>query len=198
MIRQLIKLCFAIVLLTASLAQASTWNADLAHSNVGFKVRHMMVSNVRGSFDKFDATVSYDEKDVTRSSVSVTIEAASINTGVEQRDTHLKSPDFFDAAKFPQLTFISKRIEKSGEGLKIVGDLTMHGVTKEVTLDVTELNPPVTDPWGSVRMGASASTRLNRTDYGLLWNKAIEAGGVVVGEMVDIMIEVELVKLIKK
>ena len=194
MIRQMIKLCFAIAFLTASLAQASTWTADPAHSNIGFKVKHMMVSNVHGSFGKFEVTVNYDEKDVTKSSVNVTIDAASINTGVEQRDTHLKSPDFFDVAKFPQLTFISKRIEKAGESFNIIGALTIHGVTKEVALNVTELNPPLTDPWGGVRMGASASTRINRTDYGLVWNKAIETGGVVVGETVDILIEVELVK----
>lgn len=184
----------AAAIFSAGLAQASTWSADPAHSNIGFKVKHLMVSNVHGSFDKFEATVNYDEKDVTKSSVNVTIDAASINTGVEQRDTHLKSPDFFDAAKFPQLTFVSKRVEKAGDSLNIIGDLTIHGVTKELTLNVTELNPPMTDPWGGVRMGASASARINRTDYGLTWNKAIEAGGVVVGEMVDILIEVELVK----
>ena len=194
MIRKFSIFLMAVAIFSIGLAHASTWNSDLAHSNIGFKVKHMMVSNVRGSFDKFDATVNYDEKDVTKSSVNVTIDAASIDTGVEQRDTHLKSPDFFDMVKFPQLTFVSKRIEKSGADLKIIGDLTMHGVTKEVALDVTELNPPLTDPWGSMRMGASASARINRTDYGLVWNKSIEAGGVVVGEMVDILIEVELVK----
>jgi polyisoprenoid-binding protein YceI len=198
MIRRFSIFLMTAAIIGASLAQASTWTADPAHSNVGFKVKHMMVSNVHGSFGKFEVTVNYDEKDVTKSSVNVTIDAASINTGVERRDNHLRSPDFFDVAKFPQLTFVSKRVEKAGESLNIIGDLTMHGVTKEVALDVTELNPPITDPMGGMRMGASASTRINRTDYGLLWNKAIEAGGVVVGDMVGILIEVELVKLIEK
>jgi polyisoprenoid-binding protein YceI len=198
MIRKFSILLMAAAIFGITLTQASTWTADPAHSNVGFKVKHMMVSNVHGSFGKFDVTVNYDEKDVTKSSVNVTIDPASINTGVEKRDNHLRSADFFDVAKFPQLTFVSKRVEKEGENLRIVGDLTMHGVTKEVALKVTELNPPITDPMGGVRMGASASARINRTDYGLLWNKAIEAGGVVVGERVDILIEVELMKLIEK
>jgi len=194
MIRKTLLTLFALALLGASLAQASTWEADPAHSHVDFKVQHMMISKVPGSFEKFTCSVNYDDKDVTQSSVQVTIDAASINTANEQRDTHLRSPDFFDVAKFPQLTFVSKRIEKTEGGLKIIGDLTIHGVNKEVTLDVDGPTPAVTDPWGMMRMGASATARIARSDFGVVWNKVLETGGVLVGDAVEISIEVELVK----
>ncbi|MFH1863184.1 MAG: YceI family protein [bacterium] len=189
------KITLAALLLFAVLgAQAATWEIDQVHSSIGFKVKHLMVSNVRGSFDHFSGTVVYEEGNLKDAKVEVSITAASINTANTDRDTHLKSPDFFDVEKYPTLEFVSKLVEKSGSGLKILGDLTMHGVTKEIVLNVMELTDPVVDPWGGIRRGASAAARINRTDFGLSWNKALETGGLVVGEDVDILLEVELVK----
>lgn len=178
----------------ATSAQVSTWDFDLRHSNLGFKVKHLMISYVRGSFERFSGLVTYDEKDVTHSSVQVTIDVASISTANADRDKHLRSPDFFDAEKYPEMTFVSRRIDASDGHLKIIGDLTIKGTTEEVTLDVDGPTPPMTDPWGGTRMGATATTRINRTDFGLTWNQALETGGVVVGDDVFITLEVELVK----
>ena len=186
-----------VVLLALSAAlQAATWEADPAHSSVAFNLKHMMIANVHGSFGKFIATVNYDEKDITKSTIEATIEVASINTDNEQRDTHLKSPDFFDAAKSPTITFVSKHIHKmaDGLGLLITGDLTMHGVTKEITLTAVRPSEPVIDPWGGTRIAISATTKINRTDFGIVWNKTLESGGVLVGTDVNITIEIELVK----
>ena len=194
MIRKLALIAFAFSLLASGAAKSTTWEADPAHSSITFKVRHMMISKVPGSFDKFTIALNLDDEDVTKSSVNVAIEAASINTGVEKRDNHLRSPDFFDVAKFPQITFVSKRIEKSEGGMKLIGDLTMHGVTKEVALTVDGPTAPMTDPMGSVRMGASATTKISRADFGLVWNKVLEAGQAVVGDDVEISVEVELIK----
>jgi polyisoprenoid-binding protein YceI len=177
------------------IAQTARWEIDLAHSNASFTVRHMMVSNVRGEFTKLAGGVDVVGDDPTTAKVAVTIDAASVNTREPRRDGHLRSADFFDVEKFPAITFISKKIERTGEGrLKLVGDLTMHGVTKEVTLDVEDLTPAVKDPGGNLRVGAHATTRINRKDFGLLWEKVLEAGGVLVGEEVAITIDVELVK----
>ncbi len=176
-------------------ASASTWTIDPEHSNVGFKVRHLMVSNVRGNFEKHSGTVDINDKDITKSKVAVTIDTASINTNVAKRDTHLRSADFFDVAKYPTMTFVSKRVAKAGKDrLKVTGDLTLHGVTREVVLDVEGPSLESKDPWGNVRRGASASTTINRKDFGLLWNKALESGGVVVGDEVTITLEIEMIK----
>jgi polyisoprenoid-binding protein YceI len=180
-------------------SSAATWDVDPAHSAAQFKVRHLMVSSVRGEFRKVTGTVDLNEKDITRSTVDVTIDSSTINTGEPKRDEHLKSADFFDVAKFPVLTFKSRKVQKAGDGkLKVTGDLTMHGVTREVVLDVEGPTAPVKDPWGNVKIGTSAATKLNRKDYGLTWNAAVESGGVVVGEEVAIDLDIELVKRVNK
>jgi polyisoprenoid-binding protein YceI len=177
----------------AATGSARQYEIDSSHSSASFKVRHLMVSNVRGEFRKVTGHVVIDEVDVTRSSVEVTIDASSIDTHDEKRDQHLRSPDFFDVATYPTLTFKSKRVQAGkGGGLFVTGDLSLHGVTREVTLDVEPLSPEVTDPWGNVKRGASARTRLNRKDFGLVWNATLDGGGVLVGDEVSVTIEVEL------
>jgi polyisoprenoid-binding protein YceI len=173
---------------------AKTWNVDVAHSAVSFTVRHMVIAKVRGRFTKFSTRLELDEKDLTKSTVEVRIDAASIETGVGDRDNHLRSPDFFDVEKFPELTFTSKRVERVGDDrYRVVGDLTIHGVTREVPLEV-EVGGTTKDPWGNERAGFNARTHIDRRDYGLVWNKAIEAGGVMVGDKVDIEIDLEAVR----
>lgn len=178
-----------------ALASASTWNIDPDHSSVGFKVRHLMVSNVKGSFEKHKGTVEINEKDITKSKVAVTIDTASVNTNVVKRDEHLRSADFFDVAKYPTMTFVSKSVAKAGKGkLKVTGDLTLHGVTKQVVLNVEGPAKESKDPWGNLRSGVTASTKINRKDFGLVYNAALETGGVAVGEEVDINLEIEMIK----
>ncbi|KAB0668443.1 YceI family protein [Oryzomonas sagensis] len=184
-----------IALALPGLAAASSWTIDQDHSNVGFKVKHLMVSNVKGEFRNFNGTLEIDDRDVTRSKVSVNIETPSITTGVTKRDDHLKSPDFFDVAKYPAMTFVSKKVKKAGNNkLKVYGDLTLHGITREVVLDVEGPTKAYKDPWGNTKRGATATTKVNRKDFGLTWNKAIESGGVMVGEEVTITLEVELLQ----
>jgi polyisoprenoid-binding protein YceI len=183
------------LLLLPVLAFGSTWNIDPDHSSTGFKVRHLMVSNVKGTFGKVQGVVNVDAQDITRSSVSVAIDTASIDTGVAKRDTHLRSPEFLDVAKFPTMTFVSTKVAKNGVNkLKITGNLTLHGVTRPVVLDVEGPSQESKDPRGNIRRGASASTKIDRKDFGLTWNKALETGGVVVGDEVAIEIEVEMIK----
>jgi polyisoprenoid-binding protein YceI len=171
------------------------WQIDPAHSAAHFSVRHLMISNVRGEFTKLSGSAVINPGDPTKSAVNVTIESASINTREPQRDEHLRSADFFDVANFPTLTFRSKRIEAHGaDDFKLTGDLTIHGVTKEVTFDVEGPTPSVKDPWGNVRAGITASAKINRKDYGLLWNTITEAGGLMVGDEVKITIEAELIQ----
>lgn len=173
-------------------AQAVEYQIDPVHSSAHFSVRHLMVSNVRGEFAKVTGRVIYDPKNLKASSVEATIDATSINTHEPKRDDHLKSPDFFDVAKFPTLTFKSNRVEKAGEGkLRVTGDLTIHGVTKEVVLEVEGPMPEV-KMGPNLKSGASASTTINRKDFGLVWNRALESGGVVVGEEVKITLEIEM------
>ena len=175
--------------------QAVTYTIDPAHSTAGFKVRHLMVSNVRGEFPGLKGTVIYDAANPANSRVEATIDVKSLTTRDEQRDAHLKSPDFFDAEKFPTITFVSRKIAKSSPGeFKVTGDLTIHGVTKEVTLDVEGPTPEVRDPWGNTKTGITASTKVPRKDFGLTWNVALETGGVLVGEEVQISIEAELAR----
>jgi polyisoprenoid-binding protein YceI len=175
--------------------QAITYTIDPAHATAGFKVRHMMVANVRGEFSGITGTVVFDPSNPANSHVDITIDAKTIHTREEQRDAHLKSADFLDVEKFPTLKFVSKKIVRVGEGeSKVTGDLTIHGVTKEVTLDVEGPAPEAKDPWGNTRTGATATTKINRKDFGLVWNQALETGGVLVGEDVHIQIEAELLR----
>lgn len=185
----------AIVFTLPAAASAGSWAIDTDHSNVGFKVRHMMVSNVKGEFGKYSGKVEIDDKDVTKSKVEVVIDTASINTGVAKRDEHLKSAEFFDVAKYPTMTFVSKTVKKAGANkLKVYGYLTLHGVTKEAVLDVEGPTKAFKDPWGNIKRGASATARINRKEFGLTWNAAIESGGVAVGDEVTIALEMELLK----
>lgn len=184
-----------IVLSLPAIAAASSWNIDPDHSNVGFKVRHLMVSNVKGSFEKFSGTVDINDKDVSKSRVQVSIDTNSVNTNVAKRDEHLRSADFFDAAKHPTMTFVSKKVVRAGKDkLKVTGDLTLHGVTKQVVLDVEGPSQESKDPWGNIRKGATATTKLNRKDFGLVYNAALETGGVAVGEEVTITLEIEMIR----
>jgi polyisoprenoid-binding protein YceI len=194
--KRIIALLSTIVTLALpAFASAAAWNIDPDHSNVGFKVRHLMVSNVKGSFDKHSGTVDINDKDITKSKVNVSIDTASINTRVQKRDDHLRSPDFFDVAKYPTMTFVSKKVAKNGKDkLDVTGDLTLHGVTREVVLAVDGLSKESKDPWGNIRMGTTASTSINRKDFGLVWNKALETGGVAVGDEVLITLEIEMIK----
>lgn len=170
------------------------WRIDPAHNHVEFAVKHLMISTVKGRFKEIDGTVREDTADLTRSSVELSIKAASIDTADAQRDAHLRSPDFLDAEQFPYLTFRSTRIERSGSGrLKIPGDLTIRGVTNSVVLDAKEEGRGK-DPWGGERAGYSATTTIKRSNWGLNWNQALELGGWVVGDEVKITIEVELLK----
>jgi len=171
----------------------STWNIDTTHSSISFSIRHLVIAKVRGQFKKFSGTVSWDDADVTKSSVTVDIEAASIDTAEAKRDEHLRSADFFDVAQFPQLSFRSKRVETDGDAIaRVVGDLTIHGVTREVTLAVEDLGR-AKDPWGNRRSAFTATTAIDRKDFGLRWNQALEAGGVLVGDKVEISLDVQAV-----
>ena len=168
---------------------------DPAHTGVHFKVRHLMVSNVRGEFEKVSGKIVYDEQDISRSSAEITIDAASINTRVAKRDDHLRSADFLDVANHPHLVFRSTKVEKAGAGkLRMTGDLTIRGVTREVVLEIEGPTAEIQDPQGNMRVGGSASTKINRSDFGLTWNKVIETGGVVVGKEVEVIIDIEIVR----
>ncbi len=167
---------------------------DAAHSNVGFSVRHMMISNVRGEFGKVSGEVSYDPARPEQTRLSVTVDVASINTREEKRDAHLRSADFFDVDNHPQMTFVSRAVRHSGGGLELVGDLTIRGTTREITLAVDDLTPEHTDPWGGRRIGVTARGKIRRSDFGMRWNAALEAGGVLVADEVKIEIEAQLVR----
>jgi polyisoprenoid-binding protein YceI len=183
----------ALAAFAATGTAADKYSADPAHSSIGFAVKHMVVSKVKGYFNDYTVDIVYDDKDITKSSVVVAIKTASIDTKQAKRDDHLRSPDFFDAAKFPEITFKSKRIEKSGDGYAAVGDLTMRGVTKEITLPFTFAGV-VTDPYGNTRLGLSGGTKINRQDYGVSWSKSLDNGGLVVSDDVEIEVEIEAVK----
>ncbi len=190
------SLAVAVLLAAASApayAKPTTWTIDPSHSAAEFVVQHLGISNVRGQFTKLSGTVSYDPDNPAASTVEATIDATTVDTRDEKRDGHLKSPDFFDVAKFPTLTFKSKKVVKKGKQLEVTGALTMHGVTKEVTFLVEGPGKQVKDPWGNTRTAATGVTKVNRGDFGLKWNKAIE-GGVLVGEEVAIGLSVELIQ----
>src|ERR1700680_1413584 len=180
---QRISIVSAIALLTSlsALAQTSTWNIDPAHSTAQFTVRHLAISNVTGSFTKVSGSVVLNEKDITQSQVSASIDVSSVDTRVEARDKDLKSPHFFEVEKYPTIEFKSKRIVSSGGKLQVIGDLTIHGTTREVTLDVDGPTPELTDPWGNSRRGISATTTINRRDFNLVYTNLPKAGEAVVG-----------------
>jgi polyisoprenoid-binding protein YceI len=173
----------------------STYQIDSAHTQAQFKVRHLMISNVKGEFDKVSGTVTIDDANPAASSINVTIDVASISTREPQRDAHLKSPDFFDVEKYPALTFVSKEVVKSGDSsFEVVGDLTIHGVTKTIDLNVEDVTPEVKDPFGLYRRGASAKATILRSDFGMKYNSILEAGGVALGDEVHITIDTEFTR----
>jgi polyisoprenoid-binding protein YceI len=176
-------------------AATSTWQIDPNHSAAQFAVRHLAISTVRGAFTKVSGTIQFDDKDIAKSSVDVTIDAASVDTRVEGRDKDLRSDHFFDVEKYPTLTFKSTKVEQVEVGkLKVTGDLTIHGVTKQVVLDVEGPTAAVKDPWGNQRAAANATTKINRQDFGVKWNAKMDNGGWVVGDDVTITIDVEMVQ----
>lgn len=172
----------------------ATFTIDSAHSSANFSIKHMMIAKVHGGFEKLSGTLLLDSQDITKSSIEATIDASSINTREAQRDAHLKSADFFDVEKYPTLTFKSKKVEQDGDDLKVTGDLTIHGVTKEVVFEVEGPSAELKDPYGNIKIGISAKTKIKRKDFGLSWNAALEAGGVLVGDDVSISLDVQFAK----
>ncbi len=187
--RKTMSAALAVCFLAAGAAAAATYAIDATHSSVGFKVRHMMVSKVTGSFGEFSGTVDYVEGQPGQWSASATIVTASVNTNDAKRDAHLSGADFFDAEKHPEITFVSKGVRQEGDGLVLVGDLTMHGATKPVELEL-EFNGAMTDPWGNDRIGFSAKGVLDRRDFGISYNTVLDKGGVAVGNEIDLMLEI--------
>jgi len=189
MTRWVLSFLLVAILATVAAAQAGTWQMDPNHSAAQFSVRHLGVSTVRGAFTKVSGSAKYDPADATKTALDATIDASSVDTRVEMRDKDLRSPNFLDVAKYPTITFHSKQVKAAGEGkLQIVGDLTIHGVTKEVSLDVDGPSAPIKDPWGNQRMGASASTKINRQDFG------VSGAAGVVGDEITITIDTELIQ----
>ena len=184
----------AFVLAVSTVAMGSdVYQIDPQHTDVGFSIRHMVINNVKGSFKDFAGTIEYDGKDLLGLKAGGTIQVKSVDTGIAKRDEHLRSPDFFDVEKYPDIKFQGERVEKQGEGFAMVGKFTMHGVTKDITIPFT-LSGPVKDPWGQSRIGLEANLTLNRQDYGVNWNKTLDNGGVLVGDEVKIEINAEAVK----
>ena len=195
MIKQWLGLCVGVCAMWAggSVAQAAVFELDPDHSEVGFSVRHMMMSNVRGQFRQAHSTLTWDEKDVTKSSVEVSMAVSSVDTQTAKRDDHLRSPDFLDAEKFPTITFKSTKVSRAGKGFKVVGDLTIKEITKPVTLMVEGPTKPIKDPFGMTRSGVHATGKISRKVFGLVWNKTLETGGVLVGEDINLVIDAEFV-----
>jgi len=176
-------------------AATSEWKIDPQHTSAQFSVRHMAISTVRGAFSKVTGAILLDDSDITKSTVDVTIDVSTVDTREPDRDKDLRSDKFFDVAHYPSITFKSKRVQQASTGkLKVTGDLTIHGTTKEVVLDVEGPTPPVKDPWGNVRAAVTATTKVNRQDFGVKWNATLDNGGVVVGDDVNITIDVEMIK----
>jgi polyisoprenoid-binding protein YceI len=181
--------------LLPALASASTWQIDPVHTNIQFTVRHLMISNVKGVFRIFSGTFDIDDKEITKSKATTVIYTHSVDTGIQKRDDDLRSSNFFDVRKYPTMNFVSKNITRTGANkFKMTGDLTMHGVTREVVLDMEGLETVIKDPKGDMRRGATLAGKINRKDFGLNYNKVLESGGVMVGDEVAINIEVEMVK----
>ncbi len=189
----------AAVLSLPAAAATTTWQIDPAHTAAQFAVKHLMISTVRGQFKGVTGTVNWDDQDISKSTVDVTIDAKTVDTSEPQRDNDLRSEKFFEVAKYPTITFKSKKVEPISAGkLKVTGDLTIHGVTKEVVLDVEGPTAPIKDPWGNTRVALNATTKVNRQDYGVKWNANMDGGGVVVGDDVNITIDLEMVKKVAK
>jgi len=185
--------CLALVL--PQIVGAATYQLDPVHSSIQFKIRHLTVANVTGTFNNFKGSATIEGEDPATLKVEVTIEAASVNTGNEKRDEHLKTPEFLDVAKYPTITFVSKKVMKGDPGkLKITGDLTLHGVTREIAVDLEGPTPEIKDPWGNFRRGASGTAKIDRRDFGITWSKSLDAGGLVMGNEVTIYVEVEWVR----
>jgi len=185
----------ALVLATVAIpALAADYSIDSAHSAAQFSVRHLMVSNVRGEFSKVTGKVAYDDATPAATTVEASVDVSTVSTREPQRDGHLKSPDFFDVAKFPEFTFKSTGVKKTGQGLDVAGNLTIHGVSKPVVLHVSGITKEIKDPFGLLRRGATATTVINRKDFGISWNKDLDGGGVVVGEEVTITLDIEVTR----
>jgi polyisoprenoid-binding protein YceI len=193
--RTTISTALAAVLAVSASATTTTWQIDPQHTAAGFAVKHLMISTVRGQFKGVTGTVNWEDQDISKSTVDITIDANTVDTSEPKRDADLKSDKFFDVAKYQTITFKSKKIEQVSAGkLKITGDLTIHGVTKEAVLDIEGPTPPIKDPWGNTRVAANATTKINRQDFGVKWNANIDGGGVVVGDDVAITIDLEMIK----
>lgn len=183
----------ALSLLASTPALAATYTIDASHTRVGFAVTHMMVSTVRGEFGTVEGSIDYDPKNLAATKVNAKVAVASVDTRDAKRDDHLRSSDFFDAAKFPEMTFVSKSVKNVGkDGFDLVGDLTIRGVTREVTFRVKPFSPEYKDPWGNYKVGTSATAKINRQDFGVSWNKALDSGGYIVGDEVTIELDVEM------
>jgi polyisoprenoid-binding protein YceI len=188
-------LAFAVTVALPVFAYADTWQIDPAHTNVEFTVRHLMISNVKGQFQKTSGTITANGNDPASAQIDAIIDASSVDTRVEGRDEHLKGPNFLDVAKYPTITFKSTKVEATGPNKwKVTGDLTLHGVTKPVVLEVEAAGSPIHDPMGNTRAGASATTTIKRSDFGITWNKALDSGGVMVSDEVAIEIDVEAIE----
>jgi polyisoprenoid-binding protein YceI len=184
---------FAAVLSLPAPAANSTWQIDPAHSAAQFSIKHLAISTVRGGFSKVKGTVSLDDKDVSKSSVDVTIDVSSVDTREPKRDDDLRSDKFFDTTKYPTMAFKSTKVEQVSAGkLKVTGDLTLHGVTKEVVLDVEGPTAAIKDPWGNQRVAATATTKINRQDFGVKWNKTLDNGGMMLGDEVAVTLDIEM------
>jgi polyisoprenoid-binding protein YceI len=194
-IRIALAAALAVAFTLPAAAATSTWQIDPAHTAAQFSVRHLAISTVRGAFSKVTGTVIFDDKDASKSSVDVTIDVSTVDTREPNRDKDLMSDHFFDVAHYPTMTFKSTKVEQAGAGkLKVTGNLTIHGVTKEVVLDVDGPSAPVKDPWGNQRAAINATTKINRQDYGVKWNATMDNGGVVVGDDVSINIDAEMIQ----
>ena len=185
-----------LLLAVPAIASTATWQIDPSHSSFQFKIRHMMVSNVRGDFGKMTKGVIFlDDQEVSNIKAEVIIDAASINTGHAKRDEHLRGPDFFDVPRHPTVTFVSKQVTRVGsDKLRATGELTIRGITREIILDVYGLTPEIKDPGGTYRRGLTATSKINRKDFGITWNRVLDTGGVVVGDEVEISVEIEMLR----
>lgn len=194
-----VSTALAVVFSFPASAASSTWKIDPAHSSAQFSVKHLAISTVRGAFSSVNGSINFDDQDVTKSTVDVTIDVNSVDTRQPDRDKDLRSDKFFDVANYPNITFKSTKVEQAGAGkLKVTGDLTIRGTTKAVVLDVDGPTAPVKDPWGNNRAAAAATTKVNRQDYGVKWNAKLDNGGVVVGDDIAIIIDVEMVQQVAK